>query len=160
MVADARPMMTPKEMIATALLRERNRAGLSLSGLAEAAGIAKSTLSQLEAREGNPSLETLWALATALGIPFAQLFETSRPEVKLIRAEEGERLSGENADISAVLLSSCPPHLRRDLYRMRFEPGTARLAAAHPPGTAEHVFYLHRDPAYRAPNRSGGAGTG
>ena len=44
---------------------ERERAGMSLAELARA-GLAKSTLSQLESGTGNPSLETLWALAMAL----------------------------------------------------------------------------------------------
>ena len=44
------------------LRRERERVGLSLSELAKRAGIAKSTLSQLESASGNPSVETLWAL--------------------------------------------------------------------------------------------------
>src|SRR5947207_1806494 len=45
----------PKPVIARALRRERGRVGLSLTELARRAGIAKSTLSQLEAGNGNPS---------------------------------------------------------------------------------------------------------
>ena len=50
--------MNPTELIASAIGRERERAGLSLSALAAKAGLAKSTLSQLEAGKGNPSIET------------------------------------------------------------------------------------------------------
>jgi transcriptional regulator with XRE-family HTH domain len=50
-------------------------AGLSLTELARRAGIAKSTLSQLESGAGNPSVETLWALAVALGVPFSRLVD-------------------------------------------------------------------------------------
>lgn len=49
--------------------------GLSLAEVARRAGIAKSTLSQLESGNGNPSLETLWSLCVALDIPFAVLLE-------------------------------------------------------------------------------------
>ena len=66
--ATASPLAT---QIAAALRRERARAGVSLTELARRAGIAKSTLSQLESGSGNPSVETLWALGTALGVPFA-----------------------------------------------------------------------------------------
>ncbi|HGN1752866.1 TPA: helix-turn-helix domain-containing protein, partial [Providencia stuartii] len=44
----------PIELIAKALVRERQKSGLSLSELSRQAGIAKSTLSQLEAGNGNP----------------------------------------------------------------------------------------------------------
>ena len=66
-------MTQPITVIAQSLVRERTRAGLSLAEVARRAGIAKSTLSQLEAGNGNPSLETLWALCVALDIPFARL---------------------------------------------------------------------------------------
>ena len=53
-------------LIAASIRRERDRSGLSLTELAKRAGIAKSTLSQLESGVGNPSVETLWALGVAL----------------------------------------------------------------------------------------------
>lgn len=61
-------MSLPIEIVAKGLQRERQKAGLSLAEVARRAGIAKSTLSQLEAAQGNPSLETLWALCVALDI--------------------------------------------------------------------------------------------
>ena len=42
-------MSQPIEIIAKGLTRERQRAGLSLAEVARRAGVAKSTLSQLEA---------------------------------------------------------------------------------------------------------------
>ena len=61
-------MTQPISVIAKSLVRERQRTGLSLAEIARRAGIAKSTLSQLEAGNGNPSLETLWSLCVALDI--------------------------------------------------------------------------------------------
>lgn len=49
----------------------RQKAGLSLTGLAAAAGIGKGTLSELEHGQRNPTLETLYALAGVLGVPLA-----------------------------------------------------------------------------------------
>ena len=65
----------PIAAIAASLQRERKRVGLSLAEVARRAGIAKSTLSQLESGTGNPSVETLWALSVTLDVPFAQLVE-------------------------------------------------------------------------------------
>ncbi|MBQ4825726.1 helix-turn-helix transcriptional regulator [Leisingera sp. HS039] len=127
-------------MIAAAIQRERSRAGMSLSGLAAQAGIAKSTLSQLEAGNGNPSVETLWALAAALDVPLSLLFETEAPATKLIRASEGEVLESEQSDFAAVLLSRSPPNVRRDVYRVVMQPGEIRRAAPHPRGTVEHML--------------------
>ncbi|MER5276899.1 XRE family transcriptional regulator [Streptomyces sp. NPDC002809] len=129
----------PLEAIAAALRRERNRAGLSLSEVAQRAGIAKSTLSQLESGSGNPSLETLWALCVALDTPFSRLVEPRQPQVHVIRAGEGAAVSSTQADYHAVLLSACPPGARRDVYRVTAEPGHQRTSDPHMPGVMEHV---------------------
>jgi len=129
----------PLAAIAAALRRERERTGLSLTEVARRAGLAKSTLSQLEAGTGNPSIETLWALGVALGVPFSQLVEPPAPRVSVVRAGEGTRLAAEQADYVATLLAVGSPHSRRDVYRIEQEPGTVRNAEAHVPGSVEHV---------------------
>lgn len=129
----------PLEVIADSLRRERDRVGLSLSELAKRAGIAKSTLSQLEAASGNPSVETLWALSVALDVPFSRLVEPVRPTVRVIRAGEGPAVFSERANYVATLLASCPPNARRDLYLISAEPGSVRASDPHMPGVVEHV---------------------
>ena len=126
------PSRLPLDWIAASLRRERTRAGLSLSELAKRAGIAKSTLSQLEAGGGNPSVETLWALGVALGVPFSALVEPPSPAVEVIRAGEGPTVASERADYVATLLSASPPGARRDIYHLRAEPGARPgVGAAH-----------------------------
>jgi transcriptional regulator with XRE-family HTH domain len=132
--------MKPADLIARAVKREREQANLSLSALATKANLAKSTLSQIEAGQGNPSVETLWAIATALGIPFSFLFESASSESHLIRADEGSILTSDSSEFFATLLSKCPPGRRRDLYRVTLHKGNARHAAPHPQGTIEHAI--------------------
>jgi len=93
------------ETIAAALRRERERAGLTLTELARRAGLAKSTLSQLESGSGNPGVETLWALSMALGVPFSRLVEPEAPRTRLIRAGEGPVTRAEESDYTATLLA-------------------------------------------------------
>ena len=129
----------PLDVIAFSLRRERERAGLSLSELAKRAGIAKSTLSQLESASGNPSVETLWALGVALDVPFSRLVDPPRPKVQVIRAGEGPAVFSERAEYVATLLASCPPNARRDVYLITAEPGSVRESEPHMPGVVEHV---------------------
>ncbi len=129
----------PIRQIAASLRRERERAGLSLTELARRAHVAKSTLSQLESGTGNPSVETLWALGVALDVPFSRLVESPRQAVRVVRAGEGPVTRSERSTYSATLLSSSPPHARRDVYRITAEPGEPRLSEPHMPGTTEHA---------------------
>ncbi|MFE9772258.1 helix-turn-helix domain-containing protein [Streptomyces sp. NPDC005931] len=133
------PPRLPLDWIAAALRRERTRAGLSLSELAKRAGIAKSTLSQLEAASGNPSMETIWALAVTLGVPFSALVEPPVPPVQVIRAGQGPTVHSEQSSYAATLLSVSPPGARRDIYTVSLEPGSVRDSEPHIPGTVEHI---------------------
>ena len=133
------PGKAPLEVIAASLRRERRRSGLSLTEVARRAGIAKSTLSQLEAGTGNPSLETLWAICVALDAPFSRLLDPPRPQIQVIRADEGPTVAAAEADYQATLLAACPPGARRDVYRIQAEPGHARASEPHMPGVVEHV---------------------
>jgi transcriptional regulator with XRE-family HTH domain len=141
--ADAGRGGAPLATIARALRRERTRAGLSLAELARRAGIAKSTVSQLEAGSGNPSVETLWALSVVLEVPFSRLVEEPSATVRVIRAGEGPTVYSERSSYLATLLSSCPPGARRDLYLISAEPGEPRISAPHAPGVVEHVVVSH-----------------
>ncbi|SIR45532.1 helix-turn-helix domain-containing protein [Microbacterium sp. RURRCA19A] len=131
------------DRIATTLRRERERRDLSVSELARRAGVAKATVSQLENGGGNPSVETLWALASALEVPFAVLVDEGVRSPTLIRAGEGTAaVPASSADYLAVLLSASPPHARRDIYVLSADPGSPRVSDPHPRGTVEHVVLV------------------
>lgn len=128
-----------RALVAQGLRTARARSGLSLSEVARRAGIAKSTLSALESAQGNPGVETLWALSDALGVPFSALVERPSARVQVIRAGEGPRVPAGDATYEATLLAACPPMARRDLYRITAEPGVPRRSEPHVHGAQEHL---------------------
>lgn len=128
--------------IAQALRREREARGFSVSELARRAGVSKATVSQLENGGGNPSVETLWALGDALGVPFSVFVDQPHPPLTLIRADESPDIPASAAAYSAALLSASPPQARRDIYLLRAEPGQPRHSAPHARSTTEHVVLL------------------
>src|SRR5438105_1118830 len=86
------------DLLALSIKRERLAAGLSLTELAKRAGVAKSTLSQLESGIGNPSIETLWSLAMAMGLQVTRFFEQPQQTLRVIRANEGMTTYAETAN--------------------------------------------------------------
>jgi transcriptional regulator with XRE-family HTH domain len=127
-------------VVADNLRRHRARARLSLSELAAAAGVGKSTLSQIESGRANPSMETLWSVATALGLPFAELVSPHAPDVRVLRAGEGVRVDSAGAPFLVRLLAATGRRGPSELYAISCEPGPARSADPHPPGVREHVL--------------------
>ncbi len=129
----------PARIIAEGLVRERRRLGATLTEIARRAGIGKSTLSELESGTGNPSLETLWAIAGALGVPVSRLLDPPKVQTRVIRAGDGPTLATASADYRATLLDTAPSG-SSDIYRITAEPGDGRESDPHPPGLVEHVI--------------------
>ncbi|MFP5068285.1 helix-turn-helix domain-containing protein [Pseudonocardia nantongensis] len=126
--------------IAAAIRRERERLGISSAELARRAGIAKSTLSQLEAGTGNPSVETLWAIAVVAEVPFSTLVDPPVSATRVVRAGHGPVVRSADSPFTSALLSACPPGARRDVHVISGAPGEPRSADPHSPGTLEHMI--------------------
>src|SRR3954451_1866845 len=79
--------------LAAHLRRLRVAAHPSLSELARATGVGKATLSAIENGRGNPTVETLAALADALGVPVVDLLDAPRRAPgTVVRPGRGERV--------------------------------------------------------------------
>ena len=78
---------TVQQLLAANLRRLRIARHLSLSELARATGISKATLSGVENRRSNPTVDTLAALASALDVSLGELIEQApRGEIHVVRA--------------------------------------------------------------------------
>ncbi len=114
--------------------RLRTAAGLSLADLAAAADVSKTTLHGLEQGEGNPTLSTLWALATALGVSLGELLEPPAPPVAVVRADEGPRADGDA--VHARLLHRIAVRGAVEVYALEVDQA-GQASAAHLPGVEE-----------------------
>ncbi|MEX2549087.1 MAG: XRE family transcriptional regulator [Nitriliruptoraceae bacterium] len=129
-----------RQRVATSVRDLRARSGRSLADLASAAGIGKSTLHAIEAGEANPGIETLWALARALGVPFGDLLDPPAPVVRVVRAGQAPQVASESAAMKAHLLASTGHRARVELYDLVLQPGRVHDGQAHTEGTTEHVL--------------------
>lgn len=129
-------------IIANNIKTFRLRMNISLNELAARSRIGKSTLSVIESRQGNPNIETLWAIATALEVPFGQLLEPQLPAIRIIRANDGMRIDTEDESVNAYLLLSRSRRGTFELFKLELQPGARRVAKAHQQGITEHIVLL------------------
>ncbi len=129
-----------RERIAATVSDLRTRSGRSLADVAAAAGIGKSTLHAIESGDANPGIETLWALARALDVPFGTLLEPAAPSVRVVRCGEGPRVDSEDAGLRARLLATTSHGVRTEVYALSLTPKGSRDASAHTLGTTEHIL--------------------
>jgi len=119
---------------------------MTLSALAEEAGVAKSTVSLIERGQANPSIDTVWALAAALGVPFASLFHDEAPEddVSVVREDDGAVVAIDQAGLDSDALIVRHMLTRTggaliEIYTLVLEPGAVRHAEPHVSGLFEHI---------------------
>jgi transcriptional regulator with XRE-family HTH domain len=130
-------------MLAANLRARRDEQGISLSELARRSGIAKGTLSQLESGTGNPTIETVFSLSNALGLPVSALLsERTEPEVLVVRSAELDVLSGAAIDLR-MLRKIDPAGGLLEVYDQRVRPGAVQRSAGHP-GIEHHIVLSGR----------------
>jgi transcriptional regulator with XRE-family HTH domain len=67
------------------LRSERERLGISLRELARRVGVSPSLVSQIELDRVNPSVSTLYAIVTELGMTMSDVFGDWRPDERVVR---------------------------------------------------------------------------
>jgi transcriptional regulator with XRE-family HTH domain len=119
------------------------RGDMSVLELSRRSGVARNTIAALERGEGNPTIDTLYSLADALGVALSDLLvERSAPAaVQVVRAGAGLHVEG--AAIDADLLERIErPGLLAELYAIRFHAGVERVAQPHPFGVEERLHVV------------------
>ncbi|GAA4352138.1 helix-turn-helix domain-containing protein [Angustibacter luteus] len=118
----------------------RESAGISLSQLAERSGVAKATLFKVERQHTNPTLDTMVAIADALGVTTTALLEQPADnELEIVRAGEGVDIS-DFASKGQILKSMVVGSVLVEIHHQVFSPGMAETSASHGPLAREHVF--------------------
>jgi transcriptional regulator with XRE-family HTH domain len=129
----------PLDAVAANLRRVRAARGLSTVELARRSGVARATLAQLEAGRGNPTLETLYALANTLGVGLGDVIvPLVADDVEVVRADEGARVAG--AAVRARLVARLPAGAGLELYDLTLRPGRRQRSQPHPAGVVEHLL--------------------
>jgi transcriptional regulator with XRE-family HTH domain len=122
------------------LRRLRGQRNLSLERLAQASGVSRAMLGQIELHQSTPTINVLWKIARALNVPFAALM--SRPaesQTKVMPAAQAKVLrSGDGTFSSRALFPFDEPHAA-EFYELRLAAHSTEEAEPHPPGTVENL---------------------
>jgi transcriptional regulator with XRE-family HTH domain len=122
------------------LRRLRTERGLSLEKLAQASGVSRAMLGQVELGQSAPTINVLWKIARAVDVPFSALITSSQSSgVKLLRAEQGKRLLSHDGSFSSRALFPFDAPRRVEFYELTLAPGGVESADAHAAGTTENL---------------------
>ncbi len=121
--------------VGTRLRTERERLGMSLRELARRVGVSPSLVSQIELDRVNPSVSTLYALVTELGMTMSDVFGDSGPGERVVR-----RLSDDAGGLAACPETRLVINLASGVRWERLTPQSDRdvefLYVVYPVGAA------------------------
>jgi transcriptional regulator with XRE-family HTH domain len=127
-----------------ARVRESRQAhGWTLDQLAEASGVSRRMVVNVEQGEANPSVGTLLRISDALGVGLPALVQAPQPKpIQLTRADEAAVLWTSDAGGRGVLVAGTNPPDVVELWDWTLGPGDRNGSEAHSAGTKELVHVL------------------
>lgn len=140
------PEVAPKEsadlapVVGKNLRRLRTERGLSLERLAQASGVSRAMLGQVELGQSAPTINVLWKIARALDVPFSALISsTQQSPVKVLREKDAKRLLSHDGSFSSRALFPFDEPRRVEFYELVIAPKGIESADAHAAGTMENL---------------------
>ena len=135
--------LTLASTIGARIRRERLAREWTLDRLADAAGVSRRQLVNIEQGEANPSIGTLLGMSDALGIALSALVEPpSSRVVRIARSGEGAELwTGGYGGRGVLLVSTQPPDVVV-LWDWQMNPGDRHESEPHHQGTRE-LLHVH-----------------
>ncbi len=119
----------------------RKLRGWSLDALANASGVSRSMLSDIEREQANPTLAVTLRIAQAFGMSLGDLIEMpdATSAVTVIRADD--HAFNYRSDRFCRIRTLSPLNLEKDVefYEVQLQPGGALRSAPHFEGTREFL---------------------
>jgi transcriptional regulator with XRE-family HTH domain len=124
------------------LRRLRQRRGLSLDNLAKISGVSRAMLSQIEIGRSVPSINVVFKVARAFGLPFSALLTSSARRAHVMPARTAKTLRSTSGDFSTRALFPFSTKRKTEFYELRLLAGGVEHADAHAPGTIENLIVV------------------
>ena len=124
--------------------RLRARRNLSMEGLAKLSGVSRAMLGQIELGRSVPTINVVWKIARAFGVPFSNLIaaqDTAR--IRVMRADDSKLLTSSSGAFSSRALFPFDGERRTEFYELRLKPLGEESADGHASGTTENLVVVH-----------------
>ncbi len=123
--------------IASQLRARRQQKGWSLDKAADATGVSKAMLGQIERQESSPTIATLWKIATGLKCSFSSLL-AAPPDPAHSHIEAFEH----DPHMQVKTLFGFSATTQLEMFELTLSEYHAQLSPAHQPGVTEHLYVV------------------
>lgn len=136
---EEKPLEDLSYVIADNLKEIRFSRGLSLDSVASLTGVSKSMLGQIERGESNPTIATLWKIASGLKVSLSSLIQKPVEENKIIYKSDISAIIEDNGKYRIYPFFPFEEGRKFEMYQVVVAPGGELVAEAHNKDTLEMV---------------------
>lgn len=129
-------------VIAENLKRLRITRHLSLGQLAELSGVSKVILSQIEKGDSNPTINTLWKIASGLNVPYTSLLEKLPSATRVMNKSELPAQEDEEGHYRIYCYYSITPSRNFEWFQLELDVGHSYLSVGHPDQAQEYLMVI------------------
>lgn len=124
------------------LQRIRKHRQLSLDKLADLTKVSKGMLHQIERGETQPTVTTVWKIATGLNISFSSLLKEDEAVVSIATPKEIPDLTEDNGKCRVYLLFPFDPQTRIEMFTIILSPTCNYVSLPHNDGVQEYITVI------------------
>ena len=129
-------------IISENLKRLRTQRNLSLGQLSELSDVSKVMLSQIEKGETNPTINTIWKIATGLNVPYTSLLEQQEKDAYVIKKSDIASQITDDGQYRVYCYYSNTPHRNFELFQMELDKGFRYTSVGHSEKSEEYLMVL------------------
>jgi XRE family transcriptional regulator, regulator of sulfur utilization len=130
--------------VASALKLLREIRGWSLDKAAEATGVSKAMLGQIEREESSPTVATLWKLAKGFDVSFSAFLEESSSGLQkpIYRSKKEKYLSSSDRSIQITTIFPFDKQLNCEIFSIELLPHSEHASKPHQIGVIEQIVVV------------------
>ena len=133
-------MQNLTQTISKNLAKFRLQSRLSLDKLSERSGVSKAMLSQIERGESNPTVSTLWKIATGLRVSFNDLLQEDWQQIEIVRQSSCQLMNDAANGLSLFSLFPFKFDKPFEIFTVKLQPQCTHFASPHAIGSEEYVL--------------------
>jgi transcriptional regulator with XRE-family HTH domain len=128
--------------ISTTLKELRNQRGWSLDVTSQKTSVSKAMLGQIERGESNPTIATLWKIASGFDVSFSSFVDDVEPYQPgfMHRKPALQQLHKQDDKINVMPIFPFDENLGFEVFIIELLPGCTHLSPPHQKGVIEHVI--------------------
>ncbi|MFT8349406.1 helix-turn-helix domain-containing protein [Clostridium saccharoperbutylacetonicum] len=118
----------------------RNKRDLSLEEVAKLTGVSKAMLGQIERGKSNPTVSTLWKIATGLKISFSLFIDENQEDLKVINQKDISPIIEDNDRMKLYPIFPFDANKGFEIFTIELEPACSHISTPHNEGVEEYII--------------------